>query len=133
MDQSLGVVCLAACGASAIAVIVALVVLARAGAYPSNVRYSVGAALLAATPGLMFVGHVVALSLMVGPRRSNLYELATFWPAGVMVLVGPFALARSVVLARPLRIPLALDLVRFALAVGWAASSIAVALAATTI
>ena len=81
MSPSLSLVLLASCGASAIAAVAALAVLAGAGGYALNVRHSLGAALLAATPGLLFVAHVVALSLTAGRSRSNLYELATFWPA----------------------------------------------------
>lgn len=117
-------VCVLLCALAVVAATVGGLVFLVGRSLKRNARLAVGSCVAAAVPGLVFVVHAVSLRLTRPGSVWEPYNLWTFIPAALWVLVGPLFLLRSVMLARPLSLPGRVDAIRLLSAVGWVASSV---------
>jgi hypothetical protein len=117
------IVCFGVSALAAIAAIAGTFVALFLTRVERTARFAVGTSVVAVIPGVLFVAHATVYALVKPGAATEPYHLWTILPAAVWILVGPFVLLRSYGLARPGRVPVYLDVLRFCLAMGWMASS----------
>lgn len=107
---------------------VAAVISLSARRLPSHVRRSLAISAFGAMPSLLFVVHALL-------TRSNdpPYDLWTFLPGVLWILVAPFVFVRSFVVTRPLAAPRHIDALRATHVAGWAAASVLIVYAGTLV
>ena len=117
-------ICFVLAGISFVVGVVSAVYAWRRSDLPTKERAALGTAVIGVIPGLAFLGQVIVVGIIAGTNEhSQPHEFATFWPALLWTLVGPFIFLRSATLAKFRVASGVVDAARIILMMGWASLS----------